>query len=290
MRIANVNGRLALWSKDGRALDVESASEGRFGSEPQEAFERWDELSAWAEKQRFEDFKPVDPNELEMPVPRPRQVFALAANYRAHAAEAGFEPPAIPVIFTKFPSCLTGPSANIELPSDHVDWEIELVVVIGREASNIARADAWSVVAGVTAGQDLSERIMQKQGPLPQISMAKSLAGFGPIGPVITSVDELTDPDDLELGCCINDEPMQRSRTSDLVFSVPELIEHLSRLCTLYAGDLIFTGTPEGVGATRKPPRFLAPNDVLTSYVEGVGTMRNVLVTPTHITSEGEQK
>lgn len=278
MRVANVGGRLALLSQDGRALDVATASGGRFDSDPQAAFDRWDELANWAKTVRPEDYAPVDEASLGVPVPRPRQIFALGANYRAHAAEAGIEPPEHPVIFTKFPSCLTGPYATVTLPTGHVDWEVELVVVIGREATDVVRDESWSVVAGVTVGQDLSERVLQKRGPLPQLSMAKSLPGFGPIGPVVVSVDELADPDDLELGCLVNGERMQRSRTSDLVFDVPYLIEHISRYCTLYPGDLIFTGTPEGVGATRRPQRFLADGDVLTTYVEGVGELRNVMV------------
>lgn len=278
MRVANVGGRLALLSQDGRALDVATASDGRFDSDPQAAFDRWDELANWAKTVRPEHYAPVDEASLGVPVPRPRQIFALGANYRAHAAEAGIEPPEHPVIFTKFPSCLTGPYATVTLPTGHVDWEVELVVVIGREATDVVRDESWSVVAGVTVGQDLSERVLQKRGPLPQLSMAKSLPGFGPIGPVVVSVDELADPDDLELGCLVNGERMQRSRTSDLVFDVPYLIEHISRYCTLYPGDLIFTGTPEGVGATRRPQRFLADGDVLTTYVEGVGELRNVMV------------
>lgn len=278
MRVANVGGRATLMTVKGHGLDIHEASAGRFDSDPQAIFENWVEISTWASNRAADQFAFVDEAEILEPVPRPRQVFGIAANYRAHAAEAGIDPPDVPVIFTKFVSCLTGPFAAIDLPSGFVDWEAELVVVIGQETQNVTETEAWSYVAGLTVGQDLSERVLQRQGPLPQISMAKSLAGFGPIGPVVVSADEFDDPDDLELGCSLNGEVMQRSRTSDLVFSVSELVAHISTYCRLYPGDLIFTGTPEGVGATRKPPRFLTENDVLTTYVEGVGELRNRMV------------
>lgn len=278
MRAGAVSGRAALFSADGRALDLHETSGGRFSADPQSLYDAWDEISAWSLGVSLERFSADVPGVVTLPVPRPRQVFAIGANYKAHAAEAGFAPPSSPVVFTKFPSCLTGPGAAIELPTDRVDWEVELVVVMKRDTYQVSAADAWAYVAGVTVGQDLSERALQKQGPLPQLSMAKSLEGFGPLGPVVVSVSELLDPDDLALGCAVNDVPVQGSRTSDLIFSVPELIEHISSLCRLYPGDLIFTGTPEGVGATRKPPQFLRPGDILTSWVEGVGEIRNTMV------------
>lgn len=282
MRIANLDGRLTLLSPDGRGLDVHDSSAGLFDSDPQSAYVRWDELAIWAGERQSGEYAEVDSSLLGPPVPRPRQIFAIAANYKAHAAEAGVVMPNTPVIFTKFPSCLTGPFAEIPLPDGRVDWEVEMVVVIGKESARVRREEAWNVVAGVTVGQDLSERLMQKIGPLPQLSMAKSLNGFGPIGPSVVSVDEFPNPDDLELGCAVNGVQMQLSRTSDLVFGVPELIEHITSVCTVFPGDLIFTGTPEGVGATRTPPKFLSEGDVLTTFVEGVGEMRNVMVAEPH--------
>lgn len=145
------------------------------------------------------------------------------------------------------------------------------MVVIGRQVSNVAAVDAWSYVAGVSVGQDLSERRSQHRGPAPQFSLAKSYAGFSPVGPVLVSVDELDDPGDLELGCSIDGEVVQKGRTSQMVFSVPELISRLSSTVTLLPGDLIFTGTPSGVGVGRTPPRFLNPGNVLRSWVGGVG-------------------
>jgi 2-keto-4-pentenoate hydratase/2-oxohepta-3-ene-1,7-dioic acid hydratase in catechol pathway len=205
-------------------------------------------------------------------------VFAIGMNYAAHAAEAGLEAPTFPPTFTKFPTCLTGPDATVELPSEFVDWEVELVVVMGRLAYEVATGSGWAYVAGLTVGQDLSERIVQTRPPAPQFSLGKSFPGFGPIGPWVITPDVLDDPDDLALGCSVNGEEVQKSRTSDLIFGVDALIHHLSSITPLLPGDLIFTGTPAGVGGTRTPPRFLAPGDELTSTIEGIGTIHTHLV------------
>jgi 2-keto-4-pentenoate hydratase/2-oxohepta-3-ene-1,7-dioic acid hydratase in catechol pathway len=159
------------------------------------------------------------------------------------------------------------------LPSDSVDWEVELVVVIGASAHRVGAGDAWSVVAGLTAGQDLSDRQVQLRPPMPQFSLGKSFPGFGPTGPWLVTTDELDDPDDLALSCSIDGEVMQSSRTSDLIFSVPRLIDALSHITPLLPGDLIFTGTPSGVGVARKPQRFLTAGSVLETRIEGIGTM-----------------
>ena len=278
MRIGVIGGRALLLEGDDRGVDLATASQGALPSDPQAVFDHWRDVTDWVASAPRLDFEPIDPARLELPTPRPRQVFAIGANYRAHAAEAGVAPPEQPVIFTKFPSCLTGPNDSVVVDSAKVDWEAELVVVMGREARDVSRADAWSYVAGLTVGQDISERAIQRLGPMPQFCIAKSLPGFGPVGPVVVSIDEFSDPDDLALGCAVNGETMQASRTSDFIFSVGELVEYISKLCTLQPGDLIFTGTPEGVGATRKPPRFLAPGDVLTTWIEGVGHLRNPMI------------
>lgn len=275
MRIGSIGGRAWLVTAEGQGVDIAAASGGKFPVDPQALHEAWDEVHAWARGVPADSYAPVDPATLQLPVPRPRQVFAIGANYRAHAAEAGVEPPEQPVIFTKFPSCLTGPNDAVAIRHDRVDWEVELVVVMGREARNVRAADGWDHVAGLATGQDISERSIQRLGPMPQFSMAKSLPGFGPVGPLVVTPDEFANPDDLALGCAVNGVTMQASRTSDFIFPVGELIEYISHLMPMYPGDLIFTGTPEGVGATRKPPIFLKPGDVLTSWVEGIGTLTN---------------
>jgi 2-keto-4-pentenoate hydratase/2-oxohepta-3-ene-1,7-dioic acid hydratase in catechol pathway len=151
-------------------------------------------------------------------------------------------------------------------------------VVIGREASNVSEDRGWSYVAGLCVGQDLSERTVQLAGPVPQFSLGKSFPGFGPFGPAIVTTDELDDPDDLELACLVEDEVLQKGRTSDMIFAVPELVARLSAVCPLLPGDLIFTGTPPGVGMARTPQRYLTPGTTLLSYVTSLGELRNPLV------------
>jgi 2,4-didehydro-3-deoxy-L-rhamnonate hydrolase len=179
------------------------------------------------------------------------------------------------LVFTKFPTCLTGPFDPIPIPVRTVDWEVELVVVIGVRAEHARPADAWRHVAGLTVGQDISDRALQFEGQAPQFSMGKSYPGFGPLGPSVVTPDEVADPDNLELGCALDGEIMQHARTGDLIFGIAELIERLSAVCPLLPGDLIFTGTPSGVGAFRKPPVFLRPGQQLTSWIEGIGELRN---------------
>jgi 2-keto-4-pentenoate hydratase/2-oxohepta-3-ene-1,7-dioic acid hydratase in catechol pathway len=284
MRVGNLGGRFVLLTEDG-AVDVAAATNGRLPADPAEAYDRWDEVVTWATALDPADLGPVVTKEVDLhtvgaPSPRPRQVFALALNYADHAGEVGAAAPAAPSVFTKFATSLTGPSGAIALPSEAVDWEVELVVVIGRPARHVAAADAWAHVAGVTVGQDLSERAVQFADATPQFSLAKSFPGFSPTGPWLVTPDELADPDDLALGCAVNGETVQSARTSEMVFPVPAIVAHLSSVLTLLPGDLIFTGTPAGVGALRHPPRFLAPGDELTTWVTGVGEMAHRLVAP----------
>lgn len=272
MKVANVNGRAALVNGE-RALDVESASGGRFGSDPQGLFGDWPGFREWATARSLDDAVPYARSELGPPVPRPGQVFAIGVNYAAHASEAGYPPDTMPVVFTKFPSCISGPETTVVLPSPTVDWEVELVVVIGTLAQRTSREQAWDHVAGLMVGQDLSERTLQMQGNRPQFSLAKSFAGFGPTGPYLTTPDDLDDPSDLGISCSVSGENMQDARTSAMVYDVPELIQRLSRVCALQPGDLVFSGTPAGVGNARVPKRFLGPQDVLVSRIEGLGQL-----------------
>lgn len=276
MKVANVEGRLMIRLPEGD-VDVEAASDGRFGADPQAVYERWREFRAWFEA-LGDDLRvtaAAGPERLGPPVPAPGQVFAIGLNYRDHAAESGLPVPDTPPTFTKFQSSLTGPTGEIQLPEGNVDWEVELVAVIGREARNVPADRAWEYIAGLTVGQDLSERIAQMAGSVPQFSLAKSHPGFGPIGPVLVTTDELVDRDDLALGCSINGEDVQKGRTRGQVFSVPELVALLSATVTLCPGDLIFTGTPAGVGQGRSPQRFLQPGDELVTHVDGIGEMRH---------------
>jgi len=157
------------------------------------------------------------------------------------------------------------------------------VAVIGRRAHRVAEADAWNYVAGLTVGQDLSERDLQLQPPAPQqFNLAKSFAGFAPIGPCLVTADEFTDPDNVEIGCLLNGEQMQKAQTGELIFPVPALVAYLSSVLPLLPGDLIFTGTPSGIGWGRTPQRFLRPGDQLLSYVEGIGAMHHQFAPAAH--------
>ncbi len=187
------------------------------------------------------------------------------------------EVPAIPATFTKFPACLTGPFDEVELSGATVDWEVELVAVVGTVADRVAEADGWAHIAGLTIGQDLSDRTVQFAAGS-QFSLGKSYRGYGPMGPWLVTPDDVGDPDDLALGCSVDGEKVQDARTSDLIFTVPRLVAELSAVLPLLPGDVIFTGTPSGVGVMRQPPRFLQAGEVLESWIEGIGTIRNRMV------------
>jgi len=278
MRIGTIAGRSVIISRD-RAIDVGTVSGGRFGPEPFRVFDEWSEFIGWVtdlDLDRGPSARFVE-QQLEAPSPEPRQVFAIGLNYSEHAAEAGVSPPEgleVPPTFTKFRSSLSGPFTILTLPSLSVDWEVELVAVIGASADGVSAEDAWGHVAGLTVGQDFSERDIQRLGPVPQFSMAKSFPGFGPTGPWLVTVDELADPDDLALECIINGEVVQSSRTSAMILPVGVLIERLSAICPLLPGDLIFTGTPAGVGMGRNPEKYLKAGDEIVSRIEGIGEIR----------------
>jgi 2,4-didehydro-3-deoxy-L-rhamnonate hydrolase len=281
VRIANLSGRLVLVTPDGTgALDVERASAGRFSPDVQAVYDRWAEFTGWAAGVDLSAAERFAVEDLGAPAPAPRQVLAIGLNYSEHAAESGFAVPDAPtVMFTKWASCLTGPVTTVELPAGgNTDWEVELVAVIGERAWRIDEDRAWDHVAGLTVGQDLSERITQAAGPSPQFSLGKSLPGFGPMGPWLVTVDEFDNPDDLELGCAIDGETVQKGRTRDLIFSVPAMVAKLSRKLPLLPGDVLFTGTPSGVGLGRSPQRFLQPGEELVSYITGIGELRQRFV------------
>ncbi|MFF0223292.1 fumarylacetoacetate hydrolase family protein [Streptomyces sp. NPDC004629] len=281
MRVVSGEGRLAV-VVDGRVVDVERVSRGRFDADPQAVYTRWEEFVAWAAEepglQPHEASGPaLDETELAAPVPEPRQIFAIGLNYQDHAAEGGLDAPeATPMVFTKFPTSVAGPYDEIPLPAGAVDYEAELVAVIGKRAERVSADHAWCHVAGLTIGQDLSERELQTGPPHPpQFSLAKSFPKFSPIGPAVVTLDEFEDPSDLEIGCRLNGEQLQKARTREMIFSVPRIIAYLSSVLPLLPGDLIFTGTPAGVGFTRTPKRLIAPGDELLTYVEGIGSMKH---------------
>lgn len=276
MRTGNLSGRLTLFTDHG-AIDVEKASGGRFGPDPQAVYQQWAEFTDWAATAEGEAI-PFAATDLGAPSPRPAQVFGIGANYRAHTEETDFPVPENPMVFTKFVSSFLGPTGEIVLAGPTVDWEAELVAVIGKRAFRVPVEQGWEYVAGLTAGQDVSERTVQMRGPLPQLNLGKSFPGFSPTGPWLVTPDEFSDPDDIELGCTVNGVAMQKARTSDLVFSVPTLVAELSAILPLLPGDVIFTGTPGGVGMARKPPVFLVAGDELVTTVGGIGEMRHTFI------------
>jgi 2-keto-4-pentenoate hydratase/2-oxohepta-3-ene-1,7-dioic acid hydratase in catechol pathway len=264
-----------LIADDGRFLDVAESSGGRLPADPMEVIARLAELAEEA-PQIPPDAPRLNGRRLGPPVPRPQKILGAGINYRSHAVEANFDVPSEPALFAKLPSAITGPADEIVIPPGRrqIDWEAEVVVVIGRRCKSVREGEAWDCVAGITAGQDISDREEQFRD-LRQFTIGKSFDTYAPIGPVVATPDELDDPDDIEVICRLNGEEMQRGRTRDCIFSVPELVAWLSRVCTLEPGDLIFTGTPLGVGYIRTPPRFLSVGDILETEVSGVGGMRN---------------
>lgn len=211
------------------------------------------------------------------PVPDPQKVICLGLNYRDHAIESNMPIPEEPVLFSKFPSALTGHGEEILLPpeSDEVDYEAELVVVIGKRGKRIAQDEALSYVAGYAVGHDVSARDWQLNKPGKQWLAGKTFDTFAPIGPVLITADEVPDPHALGIRLRLNGRTMQDSSTSQLIFRIDETIAYLSRIMTLEPGDLIFTGTPPGVGMARKPPVWLKPGDVAEVEIDGLGTLRN---------------
>ena len=277
MKIANNNDRASLVIGD-EIADIADASGGHFGPEPMSIYNDWPAFVEFAYGVTA-GTAPLVEADLRSPVPAPRQVFAIGLNYRSHAEESGMAVPDVPATFTKFPASLGGPFDDIEIVGPSVDWEVELVAVIGARADRVTEADAWRHVAGLTVGQDISDRHLQFAAG-GQFSLGKSRRGYGPIGPWVVTTDEIPNPDDLALGCTVDGEKVQDARTSDLIFSVPRLIAELSAVLPLLPGDVIFTGTPAGVGITRKPPKFLAPGQTLESWIEGIGTIRNRCIGP----------
>lgn len=269
-RMGSIAGRTVL-EVDGTFHDVATVAGDESLADPMAAIARFVELSALSDKARGAGAPVTGP--LGVCVPRPSKVFGIGLNYKSHASESKMELPPAPLTFTKFPSCLVGPTDDVVLSGDTVDWEVELVVVIGKGGRRIARESAWSHVAGITLGQDISDRVVQTTGKPPQFSLGKSFDTYGPIGPVMVSVDSFADPDDIGLWCDVSGERMQEARSRDLIFDVPYLVSYLSSICTLEAGDLIFTGTPDGVGMARG--RLLKDGDVIDSGAEVIGALRN---------------
>ncbi|WP_405689259.1 fumarylacetoacetate hydrolase family protein [Streptomyces sp. NBC_00057] len=212
------------------------------------------------------------------PVARPSALLCIGQNYAAHAAESGAEPPAQPILFYKSPNTVVGPYDDVLIPrgSKKTDWEVELAVVIGRRASYLdSPADAAAHIAGYAVSNDVSERAFQLEQSGGQWSKGKSCATFNPLGPVLVTADEVGDPQQLQLRSYVNGEPRQDSSTADMIFSVAHLVHHLSQYLVLEPGDIINTGTPQGVALSGRFP-YLGPDDVMEVEISGLGRQRSV--------------
>jgi 2-keto-4-pentenoate hydratase/2-oxohepta-3-ene-1,7-dioic acid hydratase in catechol pathway len=214
---------------------------------------------------------------IDAPVPRPGKVLAIGLNYRDHAEESGQAIPQRPIVFTKAPTCIVGPGHPIHIPrvSRAVDWEAELCFVIGRTARYVRASEAEQYIAGYTIGNDVSVRDWQFHSPT--WVMGKSFDTHGPIGPWMVTHDEVGEPGNLAIRLTVNGEEKQRSNTSELIFGVGEILEYLSSGMTLEPGDIVFTGTPAGVGASRKPPEWLKAGDVVRIEVDKLGVLENTV-------------
>ena len=281
-RFGSVGGRAVLVA-DSLAgfVDIEKFSGGKLPSDPMACIERWSEVCSLAKSlasAKTTELTPLDFDKLDCPVPRPRQIFAVGVNYKAHAAEMNHGLPKEPLVFTKFPSSLNRPHGQIKLVGEKCDFEAELVAVIAKGGRNISVTDAWSHVAGLCAGQDFSDRALQYANTPPQFSLGKSRAGFAAIGPYITDAATLATRGNLEMTCRVSGEVMQHTQTDDMIFENPDIIAYLSSICELFAGDVIYTGTPSGVGAGRTPQRFLRAGDIVETTIQDLGTLRNTCI------------
>ena len=275
-KLANVEGQSVLVSGN-HYYDLALISDGNVSSDPSAAIYSLDAISElYAQLDQFEPSGSLENTKMGAPITGSRNCFAVGLNYRNHAKESGMEIPPFPMIFTKHTSCITGPFENIEMRSDIVDYEAELVLVIGKEGKDILKDNAWTHVAGLTVGQDISDRAVQFHAIPPQFNLGKSFDTFGPIGPILVSPDELDDKNALDLECSVNGELRQKDNTSDLIFDIPYIISYISEFITLSPGDLIFTGTPAGVGATQG--KLLKDGDILSTTIHGIGTIENKCV------------
>lgn len=221
--------------------------------------------------------------QLLAPLPDPEKVICIGLNYADHAAETGFPVPEEPAVFSKFNTAIRAPGDPIVLPrvSRKVDYEAELVVIIGQGGRHIPREQALEHVAGFTCGNDVSARDWQLEKPGGQWLLGKTFDAFAPFGPELVTADEVGDPGNLNIALRLNGRTMQSSNTRQLIFPVDWLVAYISTVCTLKSGDVIFTGTPPGVGGARQPPVYLQPGDVVEVEIERVGTLRNPVIAET---------
>lgn len=218
----------------------------------------------------------VSAKDFAAPISNPSKIVAIGLNYLDHASESKMDVPDTPLVFAKFSSSIISATDTIEIPvelTQEVDYEVELGIVIGKKSKNISPDEALSHVFGYTVLNDVSARDLQFSDK--QWVRGKSLDTFCPLGPVIVTTDEIPDPQNLEIGCSINGKTLQEANTKDMVFGVADLVSRLSHSFTLEAGDVIASGTPQGVGFSRKPPVYLTPGDTVRTWISGIGELNN---------------
>ena len=272
-KLANVNGKSSLIRGESY-YDINTISLGKISSDPSKVLDSLNDLHELSN--RIEDFEAtglIEKSLLGAPIINSKNCFAVGLNYKKHAEESKMELPIFPLIFTKHTSCIVGPFHDIELRSDLVDYEAELVAVIGKPGKDISKENAWDHVAGLTVGQDISDRAVQFHSTPPHFNLGKSFDTFGPIGPILVSPDQFKDKSSLKLECYVNDELRQNDNTNDLIFNIPHIISYISEFLTLQTGDLIFTGTPSGVGASQG--KCLNDGDIIRTSIEDIGTIEN---------------
>ncbi len=285
MRIANLSGRATIVTDHG-LFDVAQSSDGAFSASIDKCIAQIDLLRRWFDAARPTPSDPrgaddlIGDERLGPVVNAPKQIFALGLNYRQHAMEMGLDLPEQPKIFTKFVSALCGPHDPRPVPRPTPDCDAELVGVRGKAGRNVAVDDALSMVAGFCVGEDYSERTLQLKGSPAQFSIAKSFKNFAPIGPWLTTADEICNPNDLAISSVVNVVRHQDSNTNDMVFTVAQLISYISSICEIRPGDLMFTGSPHGVGQGQRPPVFIVPGDEIVTSIERLGSIRNRAVAP----------
>ena len=270
---ANINGRSALVQGDA-FFDLATIANGAVSPNPMEAIQNSALLHQYAAQ--LGDYEPsgiIANADVCAPIPHPRNSFGVGLNYQLHVEEAASKTPSTPMVFTKFPSCISGPTDDVIMRSDECDYEGELLVVIGNDGKDIAKEEAWSHILGLSVGQDFSDRGIQYKDQPAQFNLGKSFDTFGPTGPYLVSTDSFTDPSDLGILTTVNGEVRQSDRTSNMIFDIPTLVSYISSITALAVGDIIFSGTPEGVGF--RNGSFLKDGDIVETTIEGIGTMRN---------------
>ncbi len=296
MRLISINrsgyAQAALVADDGTelVLPLTSAGYDQSSTVPVSMNDLLEDWPSWSDRLKavqieapHDSWRPITEFDVLAPVPYPRSVICIGLNYRDHAIETGADIPTYPVVFAKHRSTVIGSGAEIVLPetSTEVDYEAELAVVIGRRLFHATAQEAIRAVAGYTVMNDVSARDWQARTS--QWMTSKSFPTFGPMGPVLVTADELGDGSGLRIGLRVNGETLQGSTTTQMIFGVAELISYLSQFWPVEPGDVIATGTPAGVGFTRTPPVFLRDGDDVETFIEGIGVLRNRVVSPTAV-------